>query len=116
MANVNYLYLVVGQKATNLSCISLYVNTKYIVACMHVVNNTIIWLRIPGFFESLLYPSCSFKYQTIMTAFSVAVVECIDSPAWLWSVFLFSLGWPVLALTAYTIMDSLGHFESSVYT
>ena len=51
-----------------------------------------------------------------MTTFSVAVVECTDSPAWLWSVFLFSLGWPVLALTAYTIMDSLGHFESSVYT
>jgi len=36
-----------------------------------------------------------------MTAFSVAVVECIDNAAWLWSVFLSSLGWPVLALTAY---------------
>jgi len=83
MANVNYLYLVVGQRKTNLNCISLYVNTKHIVACMYVVNNTIIWLQIPGFFESLFYPSCSFKYQTIMTASSVAVVECIDSPAWL---------------------------------
>ena len=92
MANVNYLYLVVGQRTTNFSCISLYMNTKHIVACMYVVNDTIIWLQIPGFFESLLYPSCSFKYQTIMTAPSVAVVECIDSPAWFWSVFLLSLG------------------------